>query len=91
MKNLWFKKRYVEAILSGEKTTTIRAKKPTFDKGGLVNFQVGPKSAFATVNILAVSEVPIDSLDPVTQENLRSIYGSLQSRSIVWRIRFQLV
>ncbi len=96
-RHLWFKKCYVEPILSGEKTATIRLKKPKVDVGDTVTFHVGPRPSFATARILSVQQVTLDSLPRTTQHGLRSLYGGLQmqlfddARSpLVWRIEFRV-
>ena len=88
MANLWFKQRYVDPILAGEKTATIRRKRPRFGEGDLVSFHVGPKSPFAVARIASMEEVAFKSLDETAQEGVRSIYGE---RATVWRIGFEVV
>ena len=95
---LWFKKKYVEPILSGEKTSTIRPKKPRVAVGDIVTFHVGPKPAFASAEILSVKEVLFSSLPEVRQQGVRAIYGSEPSLfgeckdpETVWRVQFQVV
>ncbi len=88
MRQLWFKQRYVDPILTGEKTSTIRAKQPRFTEGDAVTFHVGPRPAFAIVRIVSIGQRRFASLDPTTQEGVGSIYGDCTT---VWRIAFQLV
>ncbi len=96
MASLWFKKRYVEPILSGQKTSTIRMKKPKVGVGDTVTFHVGPKPSFATVQIQSVEEVAFDDLPPARKDGLRSVYdrhGLLfdDGPATVWCIQFELV
>ena len=45
MRSLWFKARYVEPILAGEKRDTIRAKRPRFEPGDVAKVQKKLESA----------------------------------------------
>lgn len=95
--NIWFKGRYVDAILSGKKTTTVRAKKPKYDAGDVVCFSVGSKSPFAFARIVAIEPVKFETLPPERQDNLRSLYPeqlslfACLSGDPFWLIHFQLI
>ncbi|MCH7720392.1 MAG: ASCH domain-containing protein [Planctomycetes bacterium] len=87
MRSIWFKKCYVEAILSGEKTTTIRAKCPNVGVGDLVRFQVGAKPPFAVVRVLDIEQIKLSDLSKERRDSVRAIYGDIRT---AWRVTFKL-
>ncbi len=87
MRSLWFKKRYVEAILSGEKTTTIRAKQPNVGVGDMVALSVGPRRPFVVVRVLDVERIKLYELSKERRASVRAIYGNIRT---AWRVTFKL-
>jgi uncharacterized protein YqfB (UPF0267 family) len=77
MTSIWFQQRFVEAILSGEKTDTIRkiGRRPPPLVGETVAFSVGPRPPFATATVTAVVEIRAKDLSADYCELLRGIYG----------------
>lgn len=89
MRGLWFKRRYVDPILRGEKRDTIRAKPPArLDAGEVVAASVGPIRPFAHLTIEAVEPVSVAGLDVETRAAFRAIYPTAET---AWRIRFRVV
>ena len=62
MKTMWFKGKYVEPILSGAKSDTVRKNSNRLPKQGeKVKFTVGPRAAFAIAvvdSIESIHELP---------------------------------
>lgn len=88
MRPIWFKKRYVEAILSGEKTDTIRAKRPWCKPGDIGKAQVAYQPAFAEIEIIDVTEVDASSVDPERLGRVEDIYG--RGQDTYWLIKFSV-
>jgi len=89
MRHLWFKARFVEAILAGEKRDTIRARSsrlPT--EGSIVALSVGPRRPFAFARIIA-----IESAAEVMPDRMASATACLgdRARDDLALIRFRLV
>lgn len=76
MKTLWFQNKYVESILSGEKTETIRkvSIRNNFEVGQQVQFTVGPRPAFAIVEILSCENVAYEEITEKHADAIE-IYG----------------
>lgn len=85
---IWFKGHYVDPILNGEKTNSLRANPPHFAVGDTVNFSVGPRPPFARALITAICNIPWTALTPSEQSSMENLYGSLQS---VWRFHFEII
>lgn len=83
--SLWFKQKYVEPILCGEKTHTIRPNCPRLKVGDRVLFQVGPRKAFCRVLIGRIEQIAVDDLDESQRVELRAIYPGIRDG---WRIHF---
>lgn len=74
---LWFKGRYVQPILRGEKQDTVR---PTTDleRGDIVGASVGPRAPFAWLEITEVRRgITIDQLDDEHAAAIRETYPRL--------------
>lgn len=86
---LWFKQRYVESILSGEKTDTIRRRSSRLPVAGqIVSFSVGPRPAFARARVIAVEDVDLSNLSPGRAGQVTELFDPRESFS---RIRFELL
>lgn len=73
---LWFKGRYVQPILRGEKQDTVR---PTteLERGDIVGASVGPRAPFAWLEITEVRHgITIDDLDDEHAAAIRETYPS---------------
>jgi hypothetical protein len=70
---LYFKEIYRQAILSGQKTDTIRSGKRFPRVGSVVHACVGPSRIFARLEILAVT--PIGALDAERRRQVEECYG----------------
>lgn len=87
MYSLWFKRRYIESILAGEKRDTIRARRPRFEAGDVVVASVGPVHPFALIRVLGVAEITPSDLDAETLAALHVLYPNAER---LWRIHFRL-
>lgn len=92
MVTLWFKQLYVEPILSGEKTDTIRKSplRSPLHVGEAVKFSVGPRPPFAVVEITYVEPIDLDAVsqsEPDRAAFLRAEYGSTPLVRIAFRLR----
>lgn len=75
MRSLWFRKVYVDPILSGEKVDTVRIKPvPGLKVGDLIGAHVGPRPRFATLRITAIEEIRLGDLDAKRRESVVSLY-----------------
>jgi hypothetical protein len=91
MRSLWFKRRYVGPILSGQKRDTLRAKPPArLDTGEIVAASVGPIRPFALLRIEAIQPVTLADLDAETRAAFRAIYPAAEAET-VWHIRFRVI
>jgi len=71
MKMAWFKQKFVEPILSKEKTNTVRKKGsrlPTI--GDTVGFQVGPRTPFCIAKITEIKDIAIKDLPEEHQQDV---------------------
>jgi hypothetical protein len=88
MKSLWFKQCYVEDILAGRKTDTIRKSSSHVPKPGqIVAFSIGARKPFATAEILSVESVA--QISEHRLDDLREIYGTIPDNllCITFRLR----
>ena len=89
MKTLWFKSRFVEAILSGAKTDTVRSlQSRSPGVGERVALSVGPRPAFAQAMITGVEEVRAADLGPQRRAEVTRLCGAARRFR---RISFRLV
>ena len=84
---LFFKEIYREAILSGEKTDTIRLPKRLPRVGSIVQACVGPSRIFARLRITAAE--PIATLSPERAAQVEACYAALDPSMI--RLTFERV
>lgn len=87
--NLWFKQKYVEPIITGEKTDTLR--KPTskwMPEGTLISLSVGPRTPFALARITACEVVKTRDLSEERRESLRKLIGD---SPVCQRLAFEIV
>jgi hypothetical protein len=87
MRYLWFKSCYVEPILRGEKTDTIRAASVrSYQVGQLVALSVGPQRPFARAIVTAFDLITPQQLGERFAE-VRRLYGEAASyRRIGFRV-----
>jgi len=71
---MWFKKRYVDDIMQGTKTDTIRVASSRLPRvGEVVPFSVGPIRPFAFARITDVCEVQLADLDAERAADVRAM------------------
>lgn len=90
---MWFKARYVNQILSGEKTSTIRTAWSMRKRkvGDVVPASVGPVYPFAYLRIDAVESVVMTHLpEDVQQDVVQSLGAGAWDTELV-RVRFTLL
>lgn len=87
-RGMWFKQRYVEAILRGEKTDTIRRASPRLPAiGAIVPASVGPVAPFADLTIENVEPVTPNELTPERRAEVEALIGlSAPLRRIRFRV-----
>jgi hypothetical protein len=85
---LWFKARYVEPILTGQKTRTARARKPLCRPGDQVVACVGPSRPFALLRILTCDLVPLSDIDADYRAGVEATYPAITN---VWLVTFEMV
>ena len=85
--HLWFKQKYVEPILDGTKTSTVRVKCPNYKVGDLVSFAVGPRKPFCSAVIDAIDRIAVDSLEEQHRVAVRTLYGDVE---MAWRLTFHV-
>ncbi len=91
MKSLWFKQKFVEPILTGAKTDTVRRPSARLPKeGDTVMFQVGPKPPFATALITRVQEIGIDHLSEAHKRDVLACFPCDDTVPLV-RIEFTVL
>ena len=88
MKTLWFKARYVDPILTGQKTHTIRARAPKLGVGEIIDVSVGPRTPFARVKILDISTVDLCALPVEEQRSIADLYPGVTALA---KLDFQLI
>lgn len=75
MKSLWFKKCYVQSILNGAKTDTIRKNSSRLP---LIHdefyLSVGPRKPFATAIIIKKNIIDMSQIDDDRKKQLQAIY-----------------
>lgn len=87
MRRLWFKQIYVPEILSGKKVDTIR-KSTYLSTGDLVEFSVGPRSAFCIAEVVNVEKVQLNTLEPERKAVIEKLYG--KELKVLTRIQFKI-
>ncbi len=87
MRSLSFKIMYVDAIIDGSKTSTIRKSTP-LRAGDVVALTVGPRPAFATARVTSVESITLDDLEVEQLESVRALYPS---SSVLVRVSFVLI
>ena len=87
MKTLWFKQIYVDPILRGDKTDTIRRATCKVDAGEVLAFTVGPRFPFATVKIIDRENIDASRLPPGRKQIIKQLYGN----DPVCRLSFRLL
>lgn len=88
MKTIWFKGKYIEPILDGTKTDTIRKGIIQIKPGAIIPAQNGPRKPFARLKILSCAPIDISDLPPERQAGVRSIYGDC---STLTKIKFSIL
>ena len=90
MKTLWFKSEFVDAIVRGVKTDTIRRSSTRLPRiGEIVRLTVGPRSPFAHVRVLTVTSVNADLLPAEKRHQIFACYARDSGPFV--RITFELV
>ena len=87
MRMLYFKACYVESILSGEKTDTIRRPQRLPRAGELMRACVGPSRPFAELWIETVEPIALADLEPERRAEVTALYGEAGP---LHRVRFRL-
>lgn len=73
--NIWFKQQYVQPILDGTKTDTLRAKLlKNVQEGDILTASVGPRPAFALLQIIHIDTVKLYDLSHERRRSLRALY-----------------
>ena len=80
MKTLWFKQVFVEPIVQGTKTWTVRSKTNGLAVGDVVQCSVGPRPPFAVVKIVDIRET-----EPTV--NTKDLYPEAFR---LWALEFEL-
>lgn len=89
MKSLWFKAEFVDPILKGSKTDTIRKVSTRLPaKGDRIALSVGPRAPFA--HALIVSVRPVARVSAQRIAALASIYGPDAATQDMVKLRFRL-
>ena len=86
MKSLWFKSKYVDPILNGDKIDTIRKAQPPINLkvGDVIAAQVGPRSPFA---LLEITDISIIGLPFERQAEICRLYPGVEKLT---RISFRV-
>jgi hypothetical protein len=87
MRSLWFKQRYVAPILAGEKRDTVRLR-TRLAAGDVIGLSVGPRTPFATAEILSVERVTLADLMPERAAEVAALVGEAE---YFVRIRFRVL
>ena len=88
MRGLWFKEKFVAAILSGEKTDTIRTS-CSLSLGEVVRLSVGPRPHFALAKILSVEKLVLAELPESRRHSVIECYPDGVPAPL-WRIEFRV-
>lgn len=89
MKTLWFKAEFVAAILSGNKTDTMRVPSSRLPSvGDRVALSVGPRPPFAVATITGVSRIALSRLSAVRRAQVLACYSPPPAHLV--RIEFAL-
>lgn len=80
MQTMWFKSCYVQQILSGTKTDTIRKTSDYLPKkGDVVGFSVGPRLVFCKARIDNVINIKVSELPRERAAELKALYGEVDN------------
>lgn len=90
MKSLWFKQRYVADILSGDKSSTYRIKRPRFVEGETISASVGPIRPFVILHVDSIDELTVEQLSADKHAELASLYD-LTDIAVLYRISFSIL
>lgn len=93
MRSLWFKKQFVDRILSGEKVDTVRTKPVRgMVVGELVGAHVGPRPRFATLRVTGIQEIRLGDLDAERRKSVVRLYDVADADDLILtHISFVLV
>lgn len=89
MRGLWFKGKYVDSILSGKKTDTIRTS-CSLSPGEMIRLSVGPRPHFAVAKILSVEKLALAELPEARRRSVIECYPDAISAPALWRIEFRV-
>lgn len=91
MKTLWFKNEFVDPILTGKKTHTVRKEASRLPVvGERVALSVGPRAPFALAIIIAREPIDLERLSALKRREMEKCYPDGITVSLI-RLSFRLL